>query len=131
MFAVSRALGDFEMKNPVKAQDATVMTAAGDVSVLEWAGCEFLVIACDGIFDVMSSEEVSKFVNGRLETGQTPVEVCGRVRRVLVPCSLSRWCALVSGIVALCPLLPTPCKDTYLNAPHSSRPRFLLVSLPL
>lgn len=75
VFAVSRALGDFEMKNPDKAQDATVMTAAGDVSVLERAGCEFFVIACDGIWDVMSSEEVSKFVNWRLETGQTPVEI--------------------------------------------------------
>lgn len=124
VFAVSRALGDFEMKNPDKAQDATVMTAAGDVSVLERAGCEFFVIACDGIWDVMSSEEVSKFVNWRLETGQTPVEV--RARAGVTPSSSSCCCGVRWGRESQCPgRCCRPNKNTVVKAPprtHRSPP---------
>lgn len=39
----------------------------------EW---EFVVIACDGIWDVMSNEEVVAFVRERIASGVEPEEIC-------------------------------------------------------
>lgn len=37
---------------------------------------EFIVIACDGIWDVMSSEEVVAFVRRHMSEGLEPEEIC-------------------------------------------------------
>lgn len=37
---------------------------------------EFLVLACDGIWDVMSNEEVLAFVQSQIQLGNYPEEIC-------------------------------------------------------
>jgi len=46
-----------------------MVTASADVSVLEAHGCSLAVLACDGLWDVMGSEEVLAFVSARLARG--------------------------------------------------------------
>lgn len=76
--ALSRALGDFVFKkNEKKKAEEQIVTAYPDVEVREitpdW---EFLVIACDGIWDVMTNEEVIEFVRLRIGTGMDPEDIC-------------------------------------------------------
>ena len=57
MLALSRALGDFEYKNNslLKAKDQAV-TAHPDIKTVPITNdTEFVVLACDGIWDVMTS----------------------------------------------------------------------------
>lgn len=66
--ALSRALGDFMFKrNRNKSAEEQIVTAFPEVQRHEitedW---EFVILACDGIWDVMSSEEVVQFVRTRL-----------------------------------------------------------------
>jgi len=59
MLALSRALGDFEYKNnpSMKAKDQAV-TACPDIRVVaRQANDDFVLIACDGLWDCMTSEE--------------------------------------------------------------------------
>jgi protein phosphatase 2C family protein 2/3 len=76
--ALSRALGDFIFKrNQDKPQQEQIVTAYPEVQVYEvtpeW---EFVVIACDGIWDVMSNEEVVAYVRERIASGVEPEEIC-------------------------------------------------------
>ncbi|XP_071558696.1 probable protein phosphatase 2C T23F11.1 [Temnothorax nylanderi] len=66
--ALSRALGDFIFKrNDHKSPQEQIVTAFPEVQQFtvdeDW---EFIVLACDGIWDVMTSEEVVQFVRPRL-----------------------------------------------------------------
>ncbi len=64
MLALSRSLGDFEYKNnPIfKVQDQ-IVSAMPDVTVEKITGdMDFAIIACDGIWDCMSSQEAVTFV---------------------------------------------------------------------
>lgn len=67
--AMARAWGDFEYKtNDELPPDQQAVTAAPEVTVHERDSRDaFLVAACDGIWDVMSNEDVAAFVAGRLE----------------------------------------------------------------
>lgn len=76
--ALSRALGDFTFKrNADKTPQEQIVTAYPDVEKREitedW---EFLVLACDGIWDVMSNEEVLTFVQSQIQLGNYPEEIC-------------------------------------------------------
>ena len=51
------------------SQRAQMVTASADVSVLRSRGCSLAVLACDGLWDVMGSEEVVAFVSARLARG--------------------------------------------------------------
>jgi len=67
--ALSRAIGDFEFKqSPHLSPEAQVVTA--DPDILEWTlnpeTDEFVVLACDGIWDVRSNQEVVDFVRKRM-----------------------------------------------------------------
>ena len=70
--AVSRALGDFVYKHakdlPAERQQ---VSAEPEVKVLERdaAGDQFLVLACDGVWDVMSNAEVAAFVLAKVAEG--------------------------------------------------------------
>jgi len=55
---VSRALGDFEYKTDGKH----LVTATPDVKSFTLnSNSDFVIVACDGLWDVMSSEESVKF----------------------------------------------------------------------
>jgi len=72
--AVSRALGDFVYKRceSVSAQEQAVTAFPEVLSEARLAGDEFIVLACDGIWDVMSSQEVVDKVREMLVSGRPP-----------------------------------------------------------
>lgn len=66
--AVSRALGDFEYKN-VKGKDPCEQLVSPEPEVFcldRDPADEFIVLACDGIWDVMTNEDVCSYVQARL-----------------------------------------------------------------
>uniref|UniRef100_A0A671QIR9 protein-serine/threonine phosphatase n=1 Tax=Sinocyclocheilus anshuiensis TaxID=1608454 RepID=A0A671QIR9_9TELE len=67
---LSRAIGDhFYKRNKALPPEEQMISALPDVKVLTLnEDHEFMVIACDGIWNVMSSQEVLDFVNERLKT---------------------------------------------------------------
>ena len=72
MLALSRALGDFEYKGnqQLKAKDQAV-TAHPDVKVVPLqANCDFILLACDGLWDCMTSEEAIAFCHKNIYNGK-------------------------------------------------------------
>ncbi|KAG1734768.1 phosphatase 2C-like domain-containing protein [Suillus occidentalis] len=85
ILALSRALGDFDFKkNYTLSPQKQIVTADPDVIVHDMTGDdEFLVLACDGIWDCLSSQAVVDFVRLRVseglelkEIGETMCEYC-------------------------------------------------------
>ncbi|KAG7510245.1 phosphatase 1A isoform X1 [Solea senegalensis] len=68
--AVSRALGDFDYKC-VHGKGQTEQLVSPEPEVYAIERCEgedeFIILACDGIWDVMANEELCDFVRSRLE----------------------------------------------------------------
>ncbi|KAJ8896008.1 hypothetical protein PR048_001349 [Dryococelus australis] len=67
--AVSRALGDYEYKNVEgRGPCEQLVSPEPEVSVMDWDEDrdEFLVLACDGVWDVMTNEDLCSFVRSRL-----------------------------------------------------------------
>lgn len=71
--AVSRALGDFEYKSdPERQPSEQKVSAVPDIyEVCNVPGGSFVVLACDGLWDVMSSETVARFVRDELAKDAT------------------------------------------------------------
>ncbi|KAG7462648.1 hypothetical protein MATL_G00187010 [Megalops atlanticus] len=79
--AVSRALGDYDYKC-VDGKGPTEQLVSPEPEVFEIARApedEFVVLACDGIWDVMSNEELCEFVRSRLEVTDDLERVCNEV----------------------------------------------------
>ncbi|EFX03955.1 protein phosphatase [Grosmannia clavigera kw1407] len=76
--ALSRAIGDFEFKKSAElAPEQQIVTAFPDVTVHELAdNDEFLVIACDGIWDCQSSQAVVEFVRRGIAAKQELDKIC-------------------------------------------------------
>ncbi|KZV70179.1 PP2C-domain-containing protein [Peniophora sp. CONT] len=76
--ALARALGDFEYKkNYSIAPEAQIITANPDViehKITEED--EFVVIACDGIWDCLSSQQVVNIVRLQVAEGKPLSEIC-------------------------------------------------------
>ena len=86
--ALSRAFGDFEFKrNSSRAQHEQIVTAVPDVIIKDVSDdLEFIVLACDGIWDVLTMTEVLEFVRGRIAQGLEPVGICtDLLNRCLAP----------------------------------------------
>ena len=79
--ALSRALGDFVFKkNETKRPEDQIVTAYPDVDMKDLTpDHEFIVLACDGIWDVLSNEEVLEFVRSRIAQ-QIPPEIVSRLK---------------------------------------------------
>ena len=76
--ALSRALGDFVFKmNDKLSQSEQIVTCLPDVlhEIIEpdW---DFIILACDGIWDVLSSQEVTDFITERISRGMEPEDIC-------------------------------------------------------
>ncbi|PLN80921.1 protein phosphatase 2C [Aspergillus taichungensis] len=76
--ALSRAIGDFEFKkSPELSPEQQIVTAYPDVTVHELTDDdEFLVIACDGIWDCQSSQAVVEFVRRGIAAKQDLYRIC-------------------------------------------------------
>ena len=79
--ALSRAIGDFDFKkNQSMAPEKQAVTCDPDVSVTELTkDDEFLIIACDGIWDVVSNEEAVNFIREGLKAGESVASVVTRL----------------------------------------------------
>ncbi|KAJ2614000.1 Protein phosphatase 2C 2 [Coemansia sp. RSA 1365] len=76
--ALSRAIGDYEFKNnrtlPAEKQ---IVTANPDVEGRTLTSAhEFIVIACDGIWDCMTNEQVVQFVHAKVVEGKKLDQIC-------------------------------------------------------
>jgi protein phosphatase 1G len=69
MLALSRAIGDFEYKNnPILKPEDQIITAFPDISVEKITNdCDFIICACDGIWDCMTSQEAITYVTENLK----------------------------------------------------------------
>ncbi|PKY00904.1 protein phosphatase 2C [Aspergillus campestris IBT 28561] len=76
--ALSRAIGDFEFKKSAElSPEQQIVTAYPDVTVHELTDDdEFLVIACDGIWDCQSSQAVVEFVRRGIAAKQDLYRIC-------------------------------------------------------
>ncbi|KAL1427662.1 hypothetical protein MTO96_017351 [Rhipicephalus appendiculatus] len=86
--ALSRALGDFVFKkNEKKSPEEQIVTAYPDVVVKDLTpDHEFILLACDGIWDVLSNEEVVEFVRARIAAKMEPEQICEELMtRCLAP----------------------------------------------
>lgn len=72
--AVSRAFGDFLFKSDLKrAPELQKVIVTPDVVVYprDMQGDEFVVLACDGVWDVASNEDCTQFLQTLLSEGET------------------------------------------------------------
>ncbi|GMM28436.1 type 2C protein phosphatase [Martiniozyma asiatica (nom. inval.)] len=77
--ALSRGIGDFEFKNnPQLPPEEQAVTALPDVleHPLDTNSDEFIVLACDGIWDCLTSQQVVDFVRRYIKEGKTLIEIC-------------------------------------------------------
>ncbi|MFT7803454.1 protein phosphatase 1A-like [Arapaima gigas] len=79
--AVSRALGDFDFKEVEwRTQTEQLVSPEPEVCGLERSPSdEFLVVACDGVWDALNNEELCAFVHSRLRVTNDLREVCAQV----------------------------------------------------
>jgi protein phosphatase 1G len=78
---LSRAIGDLKYKTntdlPPREQ---IITAEPDVShVTLQPDDRFFLLACDGVWDVMSNQQAVDFVSQRLDQGRTIPEICSQL----------------------------------------------------
>ncbi len=78
---LSRAIGDLEYKkNPSLLPSEQIITSTPDVFQLERSSeDEFLILACDGVWDVLSNEDAVQFVQSRLAAGKLLEEICEEI----------------------------------------------------
>ncbi|GFZ08281.1 protein phosphatase 2C family protein [Actinidia rufa] len=85
---LARAIGDMEFKqNKFLPAEKQIVTANPDINTVELCDDDdFIVLACDGIWDCMSSQQLVDFVHKQLNTESKLSLVCERVLdRCLAP----------------------------------------------
>jgi len=64
IIAISRAIGDWEYKSTQMAPDKMAVSGNPDISKTPISkDTEFIICACDGIWDCMTSQQACDFVN--------------------------------------------------------------------
>jgi len=77
--AVSRAIGDFEYKNVEgKGPTEQLVSPEPEVTVIDRDNNndELLVLACDGIWDVMTNEDICQFLQHRIRCSDDLMKIC-------------------------------------------------------
>jgi protein phosphatase 2C family protein 2/3 len=92
--AVSRAIGDLRFKNPSECAEKQMVSCVPDVKTFKrHPGDEFMVIACDGVWDVLSSQDVVNRVQEHLPAlhrgGLHPSDVIGEIFEACLSPNLS------------------------------------------
>lgn len=79
--SLSRAIGDFEFKKEYSLQpEDQMITSNPDITEHEITDDdEFLILACDGIWDCLSSQEVVDYVRRSLQQRKTLPEICENI----------------------------------------------------
>ncbi|XP_071395718.1 protein phosphatase, Mg2+/Mn2+ dependent, 1Nb (putative) [Centroberyx affinis] len=79
--AVSRALGDFSYKGAEnRSAGQQMVSPEPEVCVVERSPAdEFLVLACDGVWDTITNEELCAFIHSRLRVCTDLRDVCAQV----------------------------------------------------
>jgi serine/threonine protein phosphatase PrpC len=79
--AISRAIGDLLYKSPQYTQHKpSGLTADPDVSVNKLADEDkFLLLACDGVWDVLTHQEVADFINEKLKETDDLQIICNNL----------------------------------------------------
>ncbi|KAK2847260.1 hypothetical protein Q5P01_010259 [Channa striata] len=79
--AVSRALGDFDFKEvDWRTETEQLVSPEPEVYELERTSeDEFLILACDGVWDAIGNEELCAFVRSRLQVCDDLREICTQV----------------------------------------------------
>ncbi|CAB3396864.1 unnamed protein product [Caenorhabditis bovis] len=80
--AVSRAFGDYQYKDhPLLPAHHQLVSPEPDTYIRPRCDDtdEFLVLACDGVYDVMENDELAQFVRGRLAVHTDLTQVCNDV----------------------------------------------------
>ncbi|KAL3286156.1 hypothetical protein HHI36_000668 [Cryptolaemus montrouzieri] len=80
--AVSRALGDYDYKNVEgRGPCEQLVSPEPDIFVRDRddAQDEFLILACDGVWDVMSNEDLCQYIHNRLLVTENLKEVTSQV----------------------------------------------------
>ena len=79
--AVSRALGDFEFKkNEERGPCEQLVSPEPEVTVIErHFQDEFLILACDGIWDVMNNDDLCEFIRYKLNIEENLEKICSSV----------------------------------------------------
>lgn len=79
--AVSRALGDFDFKEvDWRPQTEQLVSPEPEIYEMERSpGDEFLILACDGVWDAMGNEELCAFVRSRLKVCDDLRDICAQV----------------------------------------------------
>ncbi|KAG6734124.1 hypothetical protein I3842_01G257400 [Carya illinoinensis] len=92
---LARAIGDVEFKqNKHMPAEKQIITAFPDITTVELCDDdEFLVLACDGIWDCLSSQQLVDYVREQLKTESTLSVICERVfDRCLAPSAGGEGC---------------------------------------
>ncbi|TIA69787.1 hypothetical protein E3P92_03396 [Wallemia ichthyophaga] len=79
--ALSRAIGDFEFKqNTDLGPESQIVTAVPDIIEHECTGEEeFLILACDGIWDCLSSQQVIDVTRRAIANGDELKDICAHI----------------------------------------------------
>ncbi|GJZ93441.1 probable protein phosphatase 2C 13 [Tanacetum coccineum] len=102
--AVTRSLGDRHMKSPIGSYSKSPLTAEPEMTQMVLSDDdEFMIIGCDGIWDVMSNEEA-----------------VGLVRRQLIQHNDPERCA--TELIERCAIVV--CFSSQIKAPQPWRPKF-------
>jgi protein phosphatase 2C family protein 2/3 len=103
--ALSRAVGDFDFKqNKNLSPEEQAITVFPDVTSIDLTEeDEFLILACDGIWDVMSNEDVCMFVRKELmNNNEDLASICEAVfDKCLAPCAPGLGCDNMTMIIIL------------------------------
>eukprot|EP01064_Diplonema_japonicum_P016234 TRINITY_DN24230_c0_g1_i1.p1 TRINITY_DN24230_c0_g1~~TRINITY_DN24230_c0_g1_i1.p1 ORF type:complete len:387 (+),score=136.48 TRINITY_DN24230_c0_g1_i1:31-1161(+) len=76
MLAVSRGFGDFKFKKPEIPAEEQAVTCFPDVTVHHITPeTQYLIVACDGIWDCLTSEEVVEQISAKVTMAKTPAEL--------------------------------------------------------
>ncbi|KAJ4718658.1 Protein phosphatase 2C family protein [Melia azedarach] len=92
---LARAIGDVEFKqNKTLPAEKQIVTAYPDINIVELChDDEFLVLACDGIWDCLSSQQLVDFVREQLANETKLSVICERVfDRCLAPMAGGEGC---------------------------------------
>ncbi|KAH9426570.1 Protein phosphatase 1B [Dermatophagoides pteronyssinus] len=110
--AVSRALGDYQYKKVVgRGPCEQLVSPEPEITIVERdpSADEFLILACDGIWDVMNNNDLCDFVRHQLRIHSNVEEVCSTI---VDTCLHKGSTDNMSVVLVTFPGAPTICEET-------------------